>query len=435
MIEMKNENTIISVVEDNLCTGCGTCVALCPNEAIEMMINENKGIYVPELDESKCNNCGICFRICPGHEVDYEKLNFEIFGKYPEDILIGNYIDCHMGHATDYDIRYNSASGGLITALLIFTLEEGIIDGALVTRMKKDQPLEPEPFIARTSKEIIEARGSKYCPVPANIALRAILEADEGERFAVVGLPCHINGLRNAEQVNKKLRDKIVLRLGIFCNHAPNFLGTKLLLQRLKVENKVSKLDYRGKGWPGSMTLTQKNGNLLLLSDYWTFVGAYFFYPTRCLMCSDGICELSDISFGDAWLPELSDDKIGTSIMVSKSEMGEKLLQQMKLENKIELNEIDVKKVIQSQAGMLYFKKKSIHARNKLFGSVPKCSMQSNMLEPETIDYLLAIFPYLNSYVSSKSWLRKILYHIPSKLIRIYGAPYVLLSSKKLGKR
>lgn len=432
---MKNENTIISVVEDNLCTGCGTCVALCPNEAIEMMINENKGIYVPELDESKCNNCGICFRICPGHEVDYEKLNFEIFGKYPEDILIGNYIDCHMGHATDYDIRYNSASGGLITALLIFTLEEGIIDGALVTRMKKDQPLEPEPFIARTSKEIIEARGSKYCPVPANIALRAILEADEGERFAVVGLPCHINGLRNAEQVNKKLRDKIVLRLGIFCNHAPNFLGTKLLLQRLKVENKVSKLDYRGKGWPGSMTLTQKNGNLLLLSDYWTFVGAYFFYPTRCLMCSDGICELSDISFGDAWLPELSDDKIGTSIMVSKSEMGEKLLQQMKLENKIELNEIDVKKVIQSQAGMLYFKKKSIHARNKLFGSVPKCSMQSNMLEPETIDYLLAIFPYLNSYVSSKSWLRKILYHIPSKLIRIYGAPYVLLSSKKLGKR
>jgi coenzyme F420 hydrogenase subunit beta len=47
-----------------------------------------------------------------------------------------------------------------------FALEEGIIDGALVTRMKKDRPLEPEPFIARTREEIIEASKSKYCGVP-----------------------------------------------------------------------------------------------------------------------------------------------------------------------------------------------------------------------------------------------------------------------------
>jgi len=181
-----NENkTISSVAKDGLCTGCGTCVALCPNDAIEMVINEKKGVYVPELDEGKCNNCGICFKVCPGHEVDFKGLNLEIFGKEPEDILIGNYLNCYVGHATDYDIRYNSASGGLVTALLIFALEEGLIDGALVTRMKKDKPLEPEPFIARTREEIIEARGSKYCPVPANVALREILEAEEGERFVV----------------------------------------------------------------------------------------------------------------------------------------------------------------------------------------------------------------------------------------------------------
>ena len=58
---MKGEGTISSVVEDNLCTGCGTCVALCPNEAIEMVIDEKKGVYVPKLDGRKCNNCGICF--------------------------------------------------------------------------------------------------------------------------------------------------------------------------------------------------------------------------------------------------------------------------------------------------------------------------------------------------------------------------------------
>ena len=115
-----NNNTIAQVVKDGLCTGCGTCIALCPEEAIKLTRNEKKGIYVPELNEEKCNNCGICYEVCPGHEVDFKQLNLEIFGKEPEDVLIGNYLNCYFGHATDYDIRYNSASGGLVTQLLIF---------------------------------------------------------------------------------------------------------------------------------------------------------------------------------------------------------------------------------------------------------------------------------------------------------------------------
>ncbi|OFV67263.1 MAG: coenzyme F420 hydrogenase subunit beta [Candidatus Syntrophoarchaeum caldarius] len=214
-----NDHTISQVVKDNLCTGCGTCLALCPNEAIEMVIDEKKGVYVPELNEEKCNNCGICYKVCPGHEVDFKELNLEIFGKEPDDILIGNYLNCYIGYSTDYDIRYNSSSGGLVTQLLIFALEEGIIDGALVTRMKKDNPLEPEPFIARTREEVIEARGSKYCPVPANVALKEILNSKEGEKFAVVGLPCHIHGLRKAQQVNEKLKEGVDNRVISHRNH------------------------------------------------------------------------------------------------------------------------------------------------------------------------------------------------------------------------
>lgn len=428
--EMSDE-TIAQVVKDNLCTGCGTCIALCPNEAIKLTTDERKGIYIPEISEDKCNECGICYKVCPGHEVDFKAQNLEIFGKEPEDILIGNYLNCYIGHATDYEIRYNSASGGLITQLLIFALEEGIIDGALVTRMKKDNPLEPEPFIARTKEEIIEASKSKYCPVPANIALREILDVDG--RYAVVGLPCHVQGLRKAEQINKKLKERVALHLGIFCNHAPNFWGTKLLLQRLKVrEDEVIKLDYRGEGYPGSMKISQKSGELLL-PDYWSFVGAYFFYPTRCLLCSDGICELADISFGDAWLPELSDDKIGRSIVVSKSEIGDKVLRTMKSKDKVELDEIDAKKVVRSQMGMLYFKKKNLNARNKLFKVVPKYN-QNNLLEPDTIDRLLALFPYLNSYASSNSFLRWLLRRTPSKVIQMYSMPFSILQSKKIEK-
>jgi len=74
--------------------------------------------------------------------------------------------------------------------------------------MKKENPLEPEPFIARTKEEIIEASKSKYCPVPANIALKEIMDSKSGEKFAVVGLPCHIQGIRKFEEVNKILKEK-----------------------------------------------------------------------------------------------------------------------------------------------------------------------------------------------------------------------------------
>jgi len=425
------DETIAQVVKDGLCTGCGTCISLCPNEAIKLTINEKEGIYVPELNEEKCNNCGICYKVCPGHEVDFKQLNLEIFGKVTENVLIGNYLNCYIGHSMDYDIQYNCASGGLITQLLIFALEERIIDGALVTRMKKDKPLEPEPFIARTTEEIIEASKSKYCPVPANVALKEILESEDGERFAVVGLPCHINGIRKAERINKSLKEKISFHIGIFCGHTPNFLGTKFLLDKLGIEKEdVKNLSYRGEGWPGSMKISLESGELLLLPDYWGgLFGLNFFTPARCLLCSDGICELADIAFGDAWLPELSDDKIGKSIMVSKSEMGEQLLKAMKLKNRIGLVEISAKKVIQSQAGMLHFKKKNLNARSKLFKAVPK---NDNILKSDAMDYFIALSPYLNSCISSNSLLRKVLRRAPSKLIQIYNLPFGILRSKKI---
>jgi coenzyme F420 hydrogenase subunit beta len=224
------------------------------------------------------------------------------------------------------------------------------------------------------------------------------------------------------------------LHIGIFCGHAPNFLGTEFLLNKLGFKKEdVKNLSYRGEGWPGSMKISLESGELLLLlPDYWGgLFGLNFFTAARCLLCSDGICELADISFGDAWLPELSDDKIGKSIIVSKNEIGEQLLQAMKLENKIELNETSAKKVIRSQAGMLYFKKKNLNARSKLFKAVAK---NDNTLESDAVDYLLALSPYLNAYMSSKPFLRKLLRHTPSKIIQLYNLPFSKLQSKKIEK-
>jgi coenzyme F420 hydrogenase subunit beta len=420
--------TIESVINTGLCTGCGTCIALCPENALELSYNEKKYIYTPKINKEKCINCGICDRTCPGNKIDFNQLNYEIFGKKPDNIFIGNYMNCYIGYSTDSSIRYASSSGGLVTQLLVFALEEGIIDGALVTRMKKERPLEPEPFIAKTREEIIEASKSKYCPVPANTGLKKILESKNGEKFAVVGLPCHIQGVRKAEQIDKTLRDKIVLHIGLFCNHTPNFLGTELYLKKVNVKkDEVIKLDYRGDGWPGFMSVYQKDGSTKNFTNYWSFASSYLFYPERCLMCNDGICELADISFGDAWLPEFQDDKIGTSIIVSKNEIGEKIIQEMVSKNKINLSSIHVKKVMKSQSEMIYFKKKNIKARRKLFGFT---SEYNNTLESDFVDYLLALYPYLNYYASNSN-LKKILFYMPFRIIQLCNIFYRKLLLKK----
>jgi coenzyme F420 hydrogenase subunit beta len=397
--------TIWKVVENSLCTGCGTCVGICPLDAIEMEIEHKKGIYIPQLDEEECNQCGLCFDVCPGHSVDFRKLNQEIFGKEPEDVLLGNYINCYAGHATDYDIRYNSASGGLVTALLIYALEQGMIDGALVTRMKKDNPLEPEPFIARTKDEIIEAAKSKYCPVPANIDLREILHT-EG-KYAVVGLPCHIQGVRKAELINKKLKQRIVLHFGLLCSSNRTFLATEYMLRKAGINpQEVARFDYRGQGNLGQFVATLRNGKRYSLPflEYYVKLLRSFFIPTRCTLCSDHSCELADISFGDIGFPEFQHDSIGISSIISRSEVGDRFLKQATSAGIIELSNISRDRLVESKIGAFHRKKKHLTGRRNLFGlqGKPVPNDTTKLLKSNLLSYIYAMVLYPEIYISRR---------------------------------
>jgi coenzyme F420 hydrogenase subunit beta len=403
-----NKESIVSVVENDLCTGCGTCAAVCPNRAIDMKMDTKKYIYLPTVVKEKCSNCGNCLRVCPGHEVDFRDLNMKIFGKHPsrgsQDLLLGNHSRSYVGYSCDHNIRYSSGSGGLITQLLLFAMEEGMIDGALVTGMKQKQPLEVRPFIARTPKELTDSARSKYCPVPANVALEEILR-EEG-KYAVVGLPCHIHGLRKAEQSSKKLRDRIVLRLGVFCSHTDSLLETEYLLYRLGVRvEDVAKIDYRGKGWPGMLSIGLKSGGSIDVPFHdWIKIHAYcLFSPSRCLLCCDHCAELADISFADAWLPEFVSDNVGTSIAVARSAVGSEILHRAELKGKIDLREIEDIRVAESQK-MMRFKKNSIVVRFLLYRALRKKlpTYYTELLKPSFVDWPRSAIIFLNRYAAGK---------------------------------
>jgi coenzyme F420 hydrogenase subunit beta len=422
----KKVRVIEQIRNSRICTGCGTCAGVCPTEAIKIHVSE--GIYVPDIKEEKCINCGLCIESCPGYSVNFRSLNMKVFGKQPEDKLLGNYLKCYVGHSNDFEIRYNSASGGIASQLLISALEKGLIDGAIVVRMKKNRPLETEAVIARTRKEILDASKSKYCPAASNEALKQILK--ENGKFAVVGLPCHIHGIRKAEEVCKVLKERIVLRIGLMCSHIVSFPGTELIVEKLGIDKKqVIALSYRGKGWPGKMSVEVNNGSersILLLgswTSYWCVFSSHFFTPIRCEMCPDEAAEFADISLGDAWLPELRHDKIGESIIVTRTKIAEDLLSLAKSTGAVTLLPVDPAKVKQTQGLNLKFKKDFFGKRLLIlrqFGyQTPKFDVPTERTW-SPIDFSRVFYPYFNIKLSSNRHIKSLLTRVPFPLFRLY---------------
>lgn len=46
------------------CMGCGACKAICPQEAIQMVPDE-EGFLYPAIVEQACIRCGLCLVVCP----------------------------------------------------------------------------------------------------------------------------------------------------------------------------------------------------------------------------------------------------------------------------------------------------------------------------------------------------------------------------------
>ncbi len=406
---MKKPSNISKVISKNVCIGCGACVGICPNSALKMV--KTQQTYLPIVSTEKCGNCGLCLRICPSESVDFKSLNLMLFEKEPDDALSGNYLKSYIGFSTDLTLRLNSSSGGLVSQLLINALNQGIINAAIVTKMNNEKPLEPEPFVARSNEEIKNASKSKYCPVPLGKMLKEVIEEKHG-KFAVVGLPCHIQAIRKAEKICPDLKNKIVLHVGLACGHAPTFLATDFLLWNLKIDKKsVAQIQYRSEGWPGYFSVFLKNGKKVMISYnslyYWGLAFGQFFYMPRCALCGDKLCELADVSFGDAWTNDLiSTDNLGTSFVISRNKVGEKLLQEAVETKSIQLEEVHIPEILQSQRTLI--SKKRVKSRQLIFKLFGKEILGLNYLLPDAkpLDYLRAIIFYLLSYLplNKLSW-------------------------------
>lgn len=328
-VELQNR-----VIQRGLCTACGTCAGICIAGAIGWGYKDNEPL--PELIGS-CTGCGLCTIICPGEEVNIPLLEQFVFGRVREEKIpdLGVYRYARAGCAVDRDIRKHGASGGLVTALLIYALEKGLVDCALVAGYRPDQPWRTEAKLAVTRQQLLAAAQSKYACVPVSALLNRAYK--EGyRRLAVVGLPCQIHGLRKMQYHGQPayLSRAVVLTVGLFCASQFYFEGTyHLLVEHLKVEKleDITSLNYRDGDWPGHLTVELKDGRKLLLDRhqymYHHLMPAY--KRDRCEMCVDWSAELADLSVGDYWRPRVREkrDLVGVSSCLVRTPAGEELLE------------------------------------------------------------------------------------------------------------
>ena len=340
------------VTKHDICIGCGVCQNACPQNAIT--IDVRNGMFLPAVDNVRCNNirgCHRCYDVCPGLGINLVDCAKQLYagGDVFEDKFIGRYIQCHTGHSTNEEMRYHAASGGMLSQILIWLLETGKIDGAVVTRFDTSAPLKVKTFIATTKDDIIASRSSKYAPVTYSQVIREVKKAT-GSRYVFVGVPCQIEGVRKMMAKDQRLREKIAGLFAIYCSGTRTFYFTEYILKSRNIDiGNVDFLSYRDNGCLGGMVV--KGKGIDYYEDYQSYSNPLrtIFYPRRCLLCADHFGELADICFGDIHIKPYSDDKIGINSLVVRSRYWNDMLNEACSAGVITLDTLDENTLLASQ--------------------------------------------------------------------------------------
>lgn len=307
------------IVNQGLCTGCGSCTAACPQDAIEMM-ETPAGLLAPVINPALCNECGLCAKVCPGDHFEQEMV------ADGTDLFTGPVRACYLVQNRQNDVLASAQSGGAVTGLLLHLLDRGRIDRALVTVMPRDSSLRPYPILTRDPEMIQKSCGSKYCPVPLNTQLRKIKPA---ERIAVVGLPCYLQGVVHLCRHLPRWRRENFLLIGLVCDRILSFRAMDYLVHKAGLRRQdVRFLRFRSKqrsGWPGEVQITTQDGKSHFLSARERIVCKDFFTPQRCRLCFDKMNVLSDITCGDPH--GVSKDVKGQSAVIVRTSAGQAVMQ------------------------------------------------------------------------------------------------------------
>jgi len=404
------------IIDTGLCTHCGTCVGL-SNGKLVMEESENGPIPMQKTNQENLNH--LAYDACPGKGLNYPELIEKVFSSKIDDWRIGHYNQMFIGYSLDEAIRRSGASGGIITNILVYLLNEGLIDGAVVVNQGHPKPWLAEPIIATTEAKIIECAQSVYVPIPVNTIISEINNF-EGN-LAFVGLPDQVSSIRYLQSKNIEWSNKVKYIIGPYVgtNLYAGAIKSFIKSHGFKDLNEIKQLKFRDGEWPGYLKIIMNDGSILKSQKFYYNYLIPFYITKSSLLSVDFSNELTDISVGDAWSPKYENLGEGYSVIVSRTSRGRSLLDRMHKSKYISLEKIDLSEAIAMHGHMIDFKKRGAFIRfsiRKFFNKkVPDFGY-----EPEKISIIRIIIELFIStlfFVCSLKFIRALIIFIPIKVI------------------
>lgn len=245
-----------------------------------------------------------------------------------QDSVLGPHQEIITAKAADNKVLSKAQDGGIVSAILIYALEENIIDGTIVAG-PGDEPWKPEPLVATTKKEILKGAGTKYTMCPNLSVIKEATREYGLEKIGTVGTPCQVMGLRKMQTYPLGVRnvvDKIALSIGIYCmenfpyESLKTFINDKVGVtpsQVTKMNITKGKLFITHTGGEGKIPLKETHG----------------YEQAGCNYCMDYVAELSDLSCGSVGA------KPGWSTIIKRTDKGASLIDKAIKEGVLETTE------------------------------------------------------------------------------------------------
>lgn len=363
---MTRLHDVRDVAEHHLCSGCGACAYLDPDQVtmVDDLRQGRRPLMLLPVQPTRAAEQALS--ACPGRALQHVEglpaAHLDELGS-----SWGPVLELWEGFASDPEIRFRGSSGGAATALALHCLEAEGMSGVLHTAARTDVPYLNETVLSTTRDELVDRTGSRYAPASPCDGLALVAQSEAPCVF--IGKPCDVAGATAAADVRPELADKLGLTIAVFCAGTPSTRGTLEAVRTLGfAPDEVASVRYRGRGWPGRFTVTAQDGRQGSLSyeDSW---GAILqkHRQWRCMVCPDHTGEFADVAVGDPWYQPTGDDP-GRSLVLVRTERGRQLVRAAAAAGALTLQQVLPQVLPDSQPNLA-------HTRGAVWGRVTAMRM------------------------------------------------------------
>lgn len=218
-----------------------------------------------------------------------------------DDPIWGRYRDMAYAWAGDPAVRFEAATGGVLTALGMFLVAHDRAAFVLHVAADPRMPMRSSWVMSDTAGAVRSRSGSRYGPTAPLAGLGDALDRDEP--FAIIAKPCDLGAVHALAASDERVDRLCVARLAMVCGGQSSLEKSADVLAGLDVEeDEVTVFRYRGHGNPGPTRIETADGRAFELTydDMWADEAGWKL-ESRCTICPDALGEAADVAAGDVW--------------------------------------------------------------------------------------------------------------------------------------